>query len=411
MIVIAGAGIAGLACALACADRGTPCHIVEPRKAQADEAGAGIQLGPNGVGVLQRLGLTAALEATAATPNAIRLMQGHTGQTLSVLPLGAVIAAKFGAPYLTLLRGDLHRLLRDAVEHAARHDPGLIKLERGVSVVGVGDRQEGVEVTLSDGQVIAGSVLIGADGLWSCVRGLIAYGDAANGPRRIAKTAARTVIPRDLWLSVSSTDASGAVDVHAWLDRSGHVVHYPVDQGRAVAVVVVRNGETTAGDYASEETREAVLSALTRFAPALQARLALAQRWRKWPLFDARPLPALTRGRIALIGDAAHPVLPFLAQGASMALEDAEALAQALAARPSDVPAALSRYDEQRLQRTAKLQRAAAQNGRLYHMAGLPAWARDRALRLVPARRLLARYDWLYGWPGPSESPTPGSTA
>jgi salicylate hydroxylase len=177
-----------------------------------------------------------------------------------------------------------------------------------------------------------------------------------------------------------------------------HVVHYPVRGGDAIAVVVILDEDWQEEDWSAPVETAKLRDGLARFAPALRTALSAAKDWRRWALFDCEPLDTWSQGRVTLLGDAAHPLLPFLAQGGSLALEDAVTLASALAGAGEDIAGALAAYEQARRARTARVMAAARRNGRAYHLSGVAALARNAALRAVPPKRIMAGYDWIYGW-------------
>lgn len=384
-VLIVGAGIGGLALALALARRGIASRIVERRQELA-EAGAGIQLSPNAVRVLQELGVALPLAPAVGVPGHLAIHAGRTGSLVQRLPLGDWIAARHGAPYWVAHRRDLQAVLATAV--AA--EP-LVRLTLGVEVRFFEAEGRIVRLAGPGGQRIEGAAIVGADGVFSRIRQQLL---APKAPRWSGLTAARTVIPADRLgnrLDISSTGV--------WLGRRTHVVHYPVRAGREVAVVVIAPGRTAEQGWAVEATRESVLASVRGFAPDLGEVLATATEWRRWALYELEPLTRWSGGRVGVLGDAAHPTLPFLAQGGALALEDAAVLARRLAeAGEHHVDEALAAYGAARSARAARIVAAARGNGRLFHLPGLLARARDLALARTPPARLMARWDWVYGW-------------
>lgn len=382
-IVIAGGGVGGLATALALARRGVASIVCE-RRAAFSEDGAGIQIGPNGVKVLRALGVADALQDFVFAPDGISVRQAATARELTRLPLGPWIADRHGAPYWTAHRQDLHA----ALSSIATASP-LIAFRLGAEIETWRETATGVEAMTSTGDAIAGRALIAADGLWSRLRQQVC---ASSPPRPVGKAAFRCVAPRS-----SLPQGLAAGDVHIWLAPGAHVVHYPVRSGRDVALVLIvdddQRAETQWNVIATPEFSSATLKS---FAPPLRRLLEAGDGWRKWSLYAAAPLDRWTTGRVVLLGDAAHPILPFLAQGAVLALEDAATIADCLVTE-SDTAAALERYAAARRPRTKRVAAAAARNGRIYHLGGAMALARDATLSGIRPARLMAGYDWVYG--------------
>ena len=395
-ILIAGAGIGGLTAALALARYGFRVKLFDQME-RLEEAGAGIQLAPNATRVLISLGLADRLKSGIVEPAAIRIRSGPSGRQLAALPLqdaaDAGMTGRYGGPYWVIHRADLHKALTEAV--AA--EPG-ISLTLGAPVNDFTIAGDNVRATIHPrsrewtGEGHDGAILIGADGLWSRLRALL--GDRA-APRFAGRGAFRAVVRAD-HLPVQHREPV----VNVWLGRGGHVVHYPVRAGAAVNIVAVCSDRWQSVAWSTGAERDAVLR---RFPPSawtapVRELLAAPEHWQKWALYDRPPLREWGRGPVTLLGDAAHPMLPFLAQGASMAIEDAAVLTQELARSPSDQVAALRRYEAARQPRTARVQHAARRMDFNYHVRGPAAFARDTALRVLGGRRLLAQHDWIYRW-------------
>lgn len=386
-MLIAGGGIGGLATALTLARQGIESIVLERRPAFS-EAGAGIQLGPNGVRILRQLGVDGHLSPDAARPDALTAYRGRDACVLSRMPLGRDIEARHGAPYWVAHRADLQKALLAAVAEEPR-----ITIRTGWDVMGLTQSVAGVTVrSRADGELTAPG-LIAADGVWSMVRREVLLAPPAPAARH---TAARTVIPAGIVPPLFRAN-----EVGVWMAPSAHVVHYPVRAGREVAVIVVVEGSWIGDDWSSPADHAEVLTHLHGFSPVLRDFISLGTDWRKWSLSAVPPLRQWSEGRVTLLGDAAHPPVPFLAQGGVMALEDAVTVADALASAGGDVAAAFRAYEQVRKPRIARVLAASIENGRIYHQSGLTAAARDLTLRLVPPRRILSRYDWLYGWHPP----------
>lgn len=382
--LIAGGGIGGLATALALARLGIASRVLEKRP-DFPADGAGIQIGPNGGHALAWLGVSKPLRPKAGVPDSIRVHNGSTGEVLSRLPLGARMAQRHGAPYWVVHRADLHAVLLEAARSSR-----FISLSTDAGVTEV--RQEEsttVTVKTSDGGSLQGAGLIAADGLWSDLRSQLFDG---GEPVFANRSAARAVLP------INEVPASAVMnDVGIWLGARAHVVHYPVRGGTELALVVVRADDRPPVTWSSEAPAGWVREGIRDFAPAVRALAAAVPAWRKWGLYELPDPQRLVRGMIALLGDAAHPVLPFLAQGGVMALEDGVTLAQAVA-KHDTVEDAFAAYQSARRARVVRVQAASRRNGQIYHLGGAMAAARNTVLRTVPATVLMAQYDWLYGW-------------
>ncbi len=380
--LIVGGGIGGLSAALTLSGLGWRCRILE-RRPEVSEAGAGIQIGPNGMRILEQLGVGQEFAPLAGIPHAIQLRDGRSGALLTELPLGAWIAARHGAPYWTAHRADLHAALVGQLNRRADTDLAL-----GFEVTRIDTTASGVSVQTGDGRRAEGDILIGADGINSAVRRLT-FGDFALVPT--GRVAARAVVANDH----ATTHALGR-HVGVWLAAGAHAVHYPVRGGSEIALVVVTQDATQPEGWNTTVDARSVLAKVKGLAPELLGLLERATSWRQWSLVTTQQLPRWSRDRTVLLGDATQPVMPFLAQGAVMALEDAAALGRALGAEP-DHRMAFPAYESARRSRKLRVQQAAARNGKIYHLDSALAVARNLTLRAVPGTRLMAAYDWLYG--------------
>lgn len=387
-VLIAGGGIGGLSAALALAQAGIASHVLERRQVFGGD-GAGIQIGPNGTKVLTQLGLAGALAPFAAVPQGIRIHDAATGGRLGYLPLGRWIANRHGSPYWTLHRRDLHKVLL-----AAANAEPLISISTGTGIAAAVEEATRVVVTADDGRHWIGDVLVAADGIWSKLRDEVFGGPALEFT---GKVAARTVIP-----AASLPSALSPHEVNIWLAPAAHVVHYPVSGGREVALVAVFDGQEARSDWSTACELGWIEERARPFAAILRTLLSSASDWRSWSLQSLPHWPQFAHGRMALLGDAAHPVLPFLAQGGVLALEDAVVLADCLGEDGSgDVVERLESYNRRRHRRARNVARASQFNGRIYHLSGWAAEARNRGFAYLPAERLMGGYDWLYGWVPP----------
>lgn len=389
-VLIAGGGMGGLSAALAALRAGWQPRLLE-QAPEFNEAGAGIQLGPNATRLLAAWGLEGALHAVAAFPSALLVRRAADGAMLGGLALGDLFAARYGAPYATLHRADLHGLLLAAVQREG------VSLKLGARIVAVVPAAESVVVRTGDDLELAADALIGADGLWSVVHGAV-HDDGP--PLATGHVAYRALVPQqDLPAALRQTD------IHVWLGPRMHLVAYPVRSGdwlNVVAIVHRAPGTAIADVHDWDQAAGAfdLHAALGRMCAPLQALVAAVPGWRLWALHDRPPLTGpdqMVRGRISLLGDAAHPMRPYLAQGAGMALEDAAELGNALALTSDsviDVPLALRRYALNRWQRNARVQARALRNGQIFHATGVTRWGRDLSMKLLGER--LLDMPWLY---------------
>jgi salicylate hydroxylase len=386
-VLIAGGGIGGLASALACARGGAVVSLFERRRA-FEEFGAGIQLGPNAVRVLHEWGLRRVLEAVAHEPPRLVVRDAAGGRQLGVLPLAARARERYGAPYLTIARADLLQLLLEAVQ---RQDQVALHLAQPVESYEEG--RDSVELRFADGRCAHGALLLGADGLWSRIRAHM-LGDGP--PRSSGHVAYRAMLPQ-----TALPAHLRRTGITVWLGPRLHVVEYPVHRGEWLNVVLVVEG-SVAGDpqaWGEAVERGALLPVVGSISLPLRDLIEHITEWRSWSLFGRPPVAAaaqMARGRIALVGDAAHPTRPYLAQGAGMAIEDAHVLGEVLRLRSGSVEERLERYAALRWRRCARIQMQSARNGVIFHARGPMRWGRDASLRLLGER--LLDQPWLYGY-------------
>ena len=391
-VIVAGGGIGGLAAALALSRAGWNTRLLE-RSPAFGEVGAGIQLGPNVVKILLGWGLGDALKAVAALPERLRVRSALSGKLLGTLPLGRAMAQRYGAPYATLHRADLHGILSAAVRRQTDVATHLARPLQSFSQTALA-----VSVQTAHWPEIECDALIGADGLWSTVRQQLLRD---GPPRRTGHLAYRALLRQS-----QLPDRLRTQDVTAWLGPRMHLVHYPVRGGEWLNVVAIVQGQTTddAGlknDWDHSATKADLLAALGATCIEVQDMVQAIDAWRLWVLYDRAPMSGAgehAQGRVALLGDAAHPMRPYLAQGAGMAIEDAAELGCVLAqarAPDCDVATLLHRYALNRWQRNARVQARALRNGRLFHARGLLRSGRDASLKLLGGR--LLDIPWLYG--------------
>jgi len=383
--LIAGAGIAGLTSALALAKVGVETVVFE-RAPVREEFGAGLQLSPNATRVLAKLGVLEAVAARATAPRLVRVLRGRDDKPLSQLDLSGA-EGRWGAPYLTIHRADLVDVLAQACAACPQID-----IRPGHELVGYGADPNRVRVALKRGLVSLseeGDLLIGADGLRSKTREKL-LPDPADAPVFTGRVAFRATMP-----AASPQDAV----VTLRMGRRAHLVQYALRGGSVVNLVAVIEagwrGAPPSHPWDGEADRPALDAAFSDWSRAARALISAPQSWRAWPLYVRPSLESFASGRVALAGDAAHPMVPFLAQGAAQAIEDADALAQALARGAA--PDALAAYSLARVARATRVQQEALSQARVYHMSGPLALARDLTMRALGQEGLMRRYDWLYG--------------
>jgi salicylate hydroxylase len=382
-MIVVGGGIGGLSAALALAGNGLACAVVE----QADNftaIGAGLQLGPNAVHILRELGVAERLEAAVAAPQGIHVLDALSGDSLTSIPLGAQAELRYGAPYWVVHRADLHAALLAGVNEC---DTITVRTSFRLEAINAEDTQ--ISAVSQSGESVAGGALIGADGLWSRVRSEIAPGIA---PSYAGKTAWRAVVPADTSPPVFHHDAIGL-----WLSPGAHLVHYPVARGTLINLVLVIAEPAPASD-AQAKQRPDTRSHLDGWPEAVVEFLAAHDDWTRWPLYRMAPLPRWSQKRIGLLGDAAHPLLPFLASGGALAIEDAAALAKAMVSSRGNVAAGFNAYEKARRPRALKVQKRSERMGRVYHMGGLMRWARNQVIMTRAPEQHLQQNDWLYGY-------------
>ncbi|MDP3554320.1 FAD-dependent monooxygenase [Methylocystis sp.] len=389
-IVIAGAGIGGLAAALSLARAGKRTLVLE-RAARIDEVGAGLQIAPNAGRILAKLGLEPALAAVALEPEAINIRRGRDGAILARLDLSAA-RTRWGAPFRLFHRADLQgALLQAALDNPQTH------VRAGARVGDFEATARGVRLRVhtQDGvEEIEAAGLIGADGVRSSVRGHLVPSER-DAPAYSGCVAWRATLPAE-----SVPAALRVRESNLWLLPGAHVVHYPLRDASLINAVVIIEEPPEAEDAGSSLSLKG--AALTRrlaprkIAAELRDLIEAGDSWRHWPLFTRPALEHWTQGPVTLLGDAAHPMVPFLAQGAAQAIEDADALGESFMRLGATVETAFAAYEGARLPRADRVVGASRRQGGYFHMGGLPAAARNLAIRALGGRGMLARNAWLY---------------
>ncbi|MEU6209591.1 FAD-dependent oxidoreductase [Streptomyces sp. NPDC089922] len=387
-ILIVGGGIGGLATALALADAGAGHRVtVLERRPGFTELGAGIQLGPNAFHALDRLGVGDGVRGRAVFIDELRLMDGTDGSLVNVLPLTGPYRRRFGNPYAVVHRTDLYQPLLDACR--ARAD--RVDLRVSTTVVGYGHDAEGAaHAVLSTGERIAADAVLGADGLHSALRAQL-VGDGE--PRVSGHTIYRSVIPME---RVPHELRSNAVTL--WAGPRWHFVHYPISGGRFLNLAATRDDDACVPVAGAPARTEHVLREFPGLGETPARLLRLGEDWKSWVLCDRDPVENWVDGRVALLGDAAHPMLQYAAQGACMALEDAVLLGDLLDCGPRGIPGRLAVYNAARRQRTARTQLVARRMGtQVYHAAGEAAAERNAFISGLSTEELYEMVGWLHG--------------
>jgi salicylate hydroxylase len=392
-MIIVGGGIGGLAAALACGQAGARPQVLE-RAATFSEVGAGIQMGPNVTRTLHAWGLAEDLKAIGFAPRKLEAKDTQTGQVIGSLPLGQRSLDTYGAPYVTVHRADLHRVLLQKLMRS-----GLAQLHLDSEVEAVQQAADGIQISgtnlpASLTEFSQFSAMVGADGLWSATRQFVV---PRTTPRVTGLLAYRALLPMQFL-----PEKLRLQDVNVWLGPRLHAVLYPVQCGECLNLVVVVQGQPPANldDWDHAGHKEELDRAMGPIHADLRDMLAAVPAWRLWPLCDRPPVQGpheMAKGRIALLGDAAHPMRPFLAQGAGMAIEDAAELARSWARADLPVEDRLQMYAQARWSRNAQVQQRSIRNGQIFHLQGPLRWGRNVAMKLMGES--LMDVPWLYAGP------------
>ncbi|WP_026338523.1 FAD-dependent monooxygenase [Nocardiopsis sp. CNS-639] len=383
-VVIAGGGIGGLALALRVAQRGGTAVVLE-RDPQFTELGAGIQLAPNAFRALEEMGVAGPVRERAVHIDELCFMDAVGGARVAALPLKGAYRERFGQPYAVVHRTDLYQPLLDACRAAAG-----VRLVPGRRVIDYDQDAAGVSVRLATGTSVRGDVLVGADGIRSMVRRRL----VGDGPPKVSgHSIYRTLIPMERvpghlrWTSVK-----------LWAGPRLHVVHYPVAGGEFLNLAVTRDDGARHEVVGERVDAGLVRSVVEDMCPTVRSLVDLGTDWRTWVLCDRDPVSDWTDGRVALLGDAAHPMLQYAAQGAAMALEDAVVLGDLIKGDPADCAQRLQKYNALRRERAADAQWVSREMGRrLYHPRGEEARERDRMLSGLSVDDLFDKVAWLHG--------------
>jgi 3-hydroxybenzoate 6-monooxygenase len=386
-ILIAGGGIGGLSAALGLAQKGRSVIVLE-KAPSLGEIGAGIQLGPNAFHCFDNLGVGEAARAMAVYIDKLRLMDAISGEEITHIDLGEAFRARFKNPYAVVHRGDLHGVLLKACRNSE-----TIDLRVNSEVVSYDQDDSAVTVRLGSGEPVVGAALIGADGLWSNVRKQV-VGDGA--PRVSGHTTYRSVIPTERMPEDLRWNAATL-----WAGPKCHLVHYPLSGWKVFNLVVTCHNDAPEPVAGKPVSRDEVMKGFAHVNERAQKIIQHGSDWKLWVLCDREPVENWVDGRVALLGDAAHPMLQYMAQGACMAMEDAVCLSHVVAEYPGDLDKALEAYRSRRVLRTARVQlQSRAMGDHVYHPAGAHAALRNAIMRSKSSEDWYADLAWLYGGTG-----------
>ena len=381
-ILIAGGGIGGLTAALALSRHGFRVCLLEQAR-EFKEIGAGIQLGPNAFKMFDRLGITDQINTTAVFPESLLVMDSITAEEVTRIPLGEKFRDRFRYPYALIHRADIHAVLLLACQNSP-----LIALVTSQKVVRFEDDGDRVMAYTEDGKSFEGAALIGADGLWSTIRATV----VADGPPRVSgHIAYRAVLATEevpLHLRIPS--------MTLWAGPRNHLVHYPLRGGELFNLVAVFHSDRYREGWDSAGDPDELKKRFQDVVPDVQTMLGKIESWRMWVLCDREPVKNWSHGRVTLLGDAAHPMLQYLAQGACMAIEDAVVLAEEMDRAAGDHAKAFEAYQERRYLRTGRVQLTARLYGEFFHASGASREIRNQFLRERTAEAARESVGWLY---------------
>lgn len=383
-ILIAGGGIGGLSAALALARQGCSVHVLE-KAPQLGEIGAGIQLGPNAFQVFDRLGIGERAREMAVFIDSLLLMDAIADGEICRIPLGEDFRRRFRNPYAVIHRGDLHGVFLRAC-----HEHPLVGLRTSAEVVDYEQDSGSVTAILANGETVEGAALVGADGLWSSIRRRV-VGDGR--PRVSGHTTYRSVIPTEMMPDDLRWNAATL-----WAGPKCHIVHYPLSGWKVFNLVVTYHNDAPEPVAGKPVSHEEVRRGFEHVCERAQSIISHGKDWKLWVLCDREPVSGWQDGRVVLLGDAAHPMMQYMAQGACMAMEDAVALADAVDAHRGEAEAAFRDYVARRVLRTARVQLQSRWIGEhIYHPADAHAALRNSIMRAKTAEEWYDAVEWLYG--------------
>jgi salicylate hydroxylase len=382
-VLVAGGGIGGLAAALALVRQGHEVTVLE-QSAEIGEIGAGIQLGPNAFAAFDALGIGEQARGRAVYTDEMVMHDALDESLVGRIPVGEAFRQRFGNPYAVIHRADVHLSLLEGAQASGR-----VRFLTATKVEHVAQDEGGVSVSDTQGRTHRGAALIGADGVRSVVRQQF-VGDAARVSGHVVYRAVveREDFPADLRWNAASI----------WVGPNCHLVHYPLRGGEQYNVVVTFHSRQPEQWSVTEGSAEEVQSYFQGIVPKARQLIELPKSWKRWATADRDPIEQWSFGRVTLLGDAAHPMLQYLAQGACMALEDAVTLGAAVKAEGDDIERAFQRYQRSRVARTARVVLSAREMGRIYHAKGVERLVRNDLWKGRTPERFYDAMEWLYGW-------------
>ncbi|WP_395701341.1 3-hydroxybenzoate 6-monooxygenase [Aquabacterium sp.] len=382
-VIVAGGGIGGLAAALALVRQGFEVTVLE-QSPEIGEIGAGIQLGPNAFAAFDALGVGEAARGRAVYTDEMVMHDALDESLVGRIPVGEAFRQRFGNPYAVIHRADVHLSLLEGAQQSDR-----VRFHTATRVERIEQDADGVTVTDAQGRTHRGAALIGADGVRSVVRQQY-VGDPVRVSGHVVYRAVvdRRDFPADLQWNAASI----------WVGPNCHLVHYPLRGGEQYNVVVTFHSRQAEQWSVSEGSRDEVLSYFEGIVPKARQLLELPKSWKRWATADREPIDRWTFGRATLLGDAAHPMLQYLAQGACMALEDAVTLGEALRLHGGQFEPAFDHYQRSRIARTARVVLSAREMGRIYHAKGVERLVRNDLWKGRSPERFYDAMEWLYGW-------------
>ncbi|HSN33356.1 MAG TPA: 3-hydroxybenzoate 6-monooxygenase [Ideonella sp.] len=382
-VLVAGGGIGGLAAALALARQGHAVKVLE-QSAEIGEIGAGIQLGPNAFAAFDALGVGERARSRAVYTERMVMMDAIDETEVASVPVGEAFRRRFGNPYAVIHRADVHTSLLEGARESDR-----IEFLTSTRVERVEQDASGITVFDAGGGAHRGVALVGADGVRSAVRAQYVGDDVRVSGHVVYRAVSdRADFPADLQWNAPVV----------WVGPNCHLVHYPLRGGEQYNVVVTFHSRQQESWSITEGSRAEVQSYFTEICPRARQLIDLPKSWRRWATADREPIGRWSFGRATLLGDAAHPMLQYMAQGACMALEDAVTLGEALRESGGDFERAFARYERARVARTARVVLSSREMGRIYHARGVERLVRNDLWKGRPPERFYDALEWLYGW-------------